>query len=74
MVPFQTDPAPASDPILSSAEIASRPWAPPPSPENLNPETVSCASVLRLKVNVMLSGGRLRPPNPPASGRLWNRF
>ena len=71
---FQTDPAPASVPILSSAEIASRTLAPPPSPENLNPERVSCAPGLRLKVNVVLSGSRVRPPNPPASGRLWDRF
>ena len=74
LVPFQIDLAPASAPFLYQAIITLCPLAPPLLPENLTPERVSCAPVLRLKVNVLLSGCWVRPPNPPASGRLWDRF
>jgi hypothetical protein len=74
LVPFQTYLTPVPAPVLFRAEIASRPLAPAPSPQNLNWERVSCVPFLRLNLDVVPSGGRIKPPNPLASVKLWNRF
>ena len=74
LVPFQTEPAPLTAPVLSAAEIASHPMAPPSSPQILNQKRVSCAPALRLNMDLVPTGVRIKHPNPPASVRLWNRF